>query len=99
MILLALGSEPFGVTAWPECVRQLGDREDPSVSESLALLLRHAGQHAEVVLFNRRLPASGLELACGTVSVQSQGGRRGAEKQRGDLLDKFADVTRQGRCL
>ena len=67
---------PLGCSAWPECVRKLGDGENAFAVVSLALLLRHAGEQAEVVFFNRLLTASGLKLALGTVPIQDEIGRR-----------------------
>jgi hypothetical protein len=52
----------------------------PFAVELLPLLLRHPGQQAEVVFFNRFLPTLSLELALRTMPIQDKVGRQAAGK-------------------
>lgn len=82
MILFPLVPLLLGTPTRPKRVGELGDREDAFAVKFLALLFRHEGQQAEIVLLRRLLVAAGLELTLCAMPVQNEIRGQRAEKLR-----------------
>src|SRR6516165_92859 len=94
MVLLLLTLRLLGAAAWTERVRKLGYRKNAPAMELLALLLRHAGQQAELVLLDCFPAAARLEFALATMPVQHEVWRL-TEYKSGDPLDALAHLVGQ----
>src|SRR5207245_2857846 len=75
VIPLGLCDKPLWPAAWPEGEGKLRDGEETFAVELFSFLLRHPGQEAEVVFFNRFLPTLSLELALHAMPIQDKVGR------------------------
>src|SRR5262245_9977467 len=82
MIFLALVPESLGPPAWAESVRELVESKNALAVEFLSLLLLHIRQQAQVIFFQRLVPASALKFTFVTMAVERKVGRRTSSQQR-----------------